>query len=95
MFRLIFGPILGQKLSKHFNRDMLGNSGTELLENTIMLFLVTGCKESYWIARPRALDLSITEGLNGLGSTWFGESRLMAAAAALTVEVMRWLNTQV
>ena len=43
----------------------------------------------------KELGLNITKGLNGLGSTWFGESKLMAATARLTIEVMRWLNTQV
>ena len=41
------------------------------------------------------LGLNATRRMNGIGSTWFGESRLMAAAASLTVEIMRWLNTQV
>jgi hypothetical protein len=42
----------------------------------------------------RKLNLNVTPGLLGLGSTWFGETRLLAATAKLTVEVMRWLQTQ-
>lgn len=33
-------------------------------------------------------------GLLGLGSTWYGASRLMIATAKTTVSVMRWLHTQ-
>ena len=43
----------------------------------------------------RELDLKFSEELSGLGSTWFGETGLMTATARLTVEIMRWLNTQV
>lgn len=43
----------------------------------------------------RELDLKFSHELNGLGSSWFGETSLMAAVARLTMEVMRWLNTQV
>ncbi len=42
----------------------------------------------------RTLKLDTTPGMQGLGSTWFGETRVMAAAAQLTVEVIRWLHTQ-
>ena len=33
-------------------------------------------------------------GLLGLGSTWYGASRVMIATAKTTVSVMRWLHTQ-
>ena len=34
------------------------------------------------------------EGLKGLGSTWYGRSSVMIAAAKLTVATMNWLHTQ-
>lgn len=34
------------------------------------------------------------EGLIGIGSTWYGRSHSMVAAARLTVAVMKWLHTQ-
>ena len=40
------------------------------------------------------LGLDIKEGLDGVGSTWFGDTRLMVACARLTINVMRWLHTQ-
>ena len=40
------------------------------------------------------LGLDVKEGLNGLGSTWFGDTGLMVASARLTINVMRWMHTQ-
>jgi len=33
--------------------------------------------------------------MGGLGSTWYGNAKLMVATANLTISVMRWLTTQV
>ena len=43
------------------------------------------------------LGLDMKDGLVrlvGLGSTWFGDTGLMVASARLTIEVMRWMQTQ-
>jgi hypothetical protein len=42
----------------------------------------------------KVLKLDTKEGLIGLGSTWFGNSKLMVATAKLAVSVMRWMDTQ-
>ncbi len=45
-----------------------------------------------WIA-TNPLGLS-DSGLLGIGSTWYGQSAVMVAASRLTIEVMRWLDSQ-
>jgi hypothetical protein len=42
----------------------------------------------------KVLKLDTKEGLQGLGSTWFGITKLMVATAKLTIRVMRWMHTQ-
>ena len=42
----------------------------------------------------KVLGLDVKDGLMGLGSTWFGDTRLMVVSAKLTIAVMRWIHTQ-
>jgi hypothetical protein len=42
----------------------------------------------------KILKLDTKEGLGSLGSSWFGDTKLMVAAAQLSISVMRWMQTQ-